>query len=331
MERFAKKGLVLILVLALMATLMVGCGEQESTEPEQQPEAAAETVFINIGTGGTAGTYYPLGGGIAEILNDNISGVNATAESTGASAANINMLSQGDLDLAFVQNDVSYYADNGTELFKEQGKIEGLKALATLYPEVCQIITTKDTGITSIADFAGKKIAVGAAGSGVEANARQILSAYGFAYEDIKPQYLSFSEASAGLKDGNIDAAFITAGTPTSAILDLSAQHDVVLLPVDGDIADQLVADYPFYTKVTVTTDVYPGLEADVETLAVKCMLVATDNMSEEMAYNITKAIYENLDRLAASHSAGKKITLETARDGISIPLHPGAEKFFNE
>lgn len=328
MYRFAKRGLVLLLVLSLLATMMIGC-QQETAEPDegQQP---AETVFINIGTGGTAGTYYPLGGAMAEILKANIPGVNATAESTGASSANINMLNQGEIELALVQNDVSYYADLGIELFQEQGKIEGLKAIATLYPEVCQIITTKNTGITSVADFAGKRIAVGAAGSGVEANARQILAAYGLGYEDIKPQYLSFAEAAAGLKDGNIDAGFITAGTPTSAVLDLSAQNQVVLISIDDAIADQLVEEYPFYTKVVIPADVY-NTDADVNTLAVKAMLATTDKMSEEMAYNITKAIFENLDKLAAAHTAGKLISLDTAQEGISIPLHPGAEKYFNE
>jgi TRAP transporter TAXI family solute receptor len=236
MYRFAKRGLVLMLVLSLLATMMIGCQQEPAEQDEGQQQA--ETVFINIGTGGTAGTYYPLGGAMAEILKANIPGVNATAESTGASSANINMLNQGEIELALVQNDVSYYADLGIELFEEQGKIEGLRAIATLYPEVCQIITTKNTGITSVADFAGKKIAVGAAGSGVEANARQILAAYGLSYEDIKPQYLSFAEAAAGLKDGNIDAGFITAGTPTSAVLDLSAQNQVVLISIDDAIAD---------------------------------------------------------------------------------------------
>jgi TRAP transporter TAXI family solute receptor len=328
MYRFAKRGLVLVLVLSLLATMMIGCQQKPAEQDEGQQQA--ETVFINIGTGGTAGTYYPLGGAIAEILKANIPGVNATAESTGASSANINMLNQGEIELALVQNDVSYYADLGIELFEEQGKIEGLRAIATLYPEVCQIITTKETGITSVADFAGKRIAVGAAGSGVEANARQILAAYGLSYEDIKPQYLSFAEAAAGLKDGNIDAGFITAGTPTSAVLDLSAQSQVVLISIDDAIADQLVEEYPFYTKVLIPADVY-NTEADVQTLAVKAMLATTDKMSEEMAYNITKAIFENLDKLAAAHAAGKLVSLETAQEGISIPLHPGAEKYFNE
>jgi TRAP transporter TAXI family solute receptor len=328
MYRFAKRGLVLMLVLSLLATMMIGCQQEPAEQDEGQQQA--ETVFINIGTGGTAGTYYPLGGAMAEILKANIPGVNATAESTGASSANINMLNQGEIELALVQNDVSYYADLGIELFEEQGKIEGLRAIATLYPEVCQIITTKNTGITSVADFAGKKIAVGAAGSGVEANARQILAAYGLSYEDIKPQYLSFAEAAAGLKDGNIDAGFITAGTPTSAVLDLSAQNQVVLISIDDAIADQLVEEYPFYTKVLIPADVY-NTDADIQTLAVKAMLATTDKMSEEMAYNITKAIFENLDKLAATHTAGKSVSLETAQEGISIPLHPGAEKYFNE
>jgi TRAP transporter TAXI family solute receptor len=328
MYRFAKRGLVLMLVLSLLATMMIGCQQEPAEQDEGQQQA--ETVFINIGTGGTAGTYYPLGGAMAEILKANIPGVNATAESTGASSANINMLNQGEIELALVQNDVSYYADLGIELFEEQGKIEGLRAIATLYPEVCQIITTKNTGITGVADFAGKKIAVGAAGSGVEANARQILAAYGLSYEDIKPQYLSFAEAAAGLKDGNIDAGFITAGTPTSAVLDLSAQNQVVLISIDDAIADQLVEEYPFYTKVLIPADVY-NTDADIQTLAVKAMLATTDKMSEEMAYNITKAIFENLDKLAAAHTAGKSVSLETAQEGISIPLHPGAEKYFNE
>jgi TRAP transporter TAXI family solute receptor len=327
MYKRAKRSLVIFVIIALVATLAAGCGEKESADSNQQQP---EQVFLNIGTGGTAGTYYPLGGAMAEILKENIPGVNATAESTGASAANINMLAQGELDFALVQNDVSYYADQGIELFQEQGKVEGLKAMSTLYPEVCQIITTANTGLTSVADFKGNKIAVGAAGSGVEANARQILAAYGLTYEDINPQYLSFAEAAAGLKDGNIDAAFITAGTPTAAVLDLSAQNDVVLISIDDAVADKLIADFPFYTKFVITADVY-GTEADVNTVAVKAMLVATDKMSEEMAYNITKAIYENLDKLKATHAVGELITLETAQDGISIPMHPGSEKYFNE
>jgi hypothetical protein len=328
--KFSRKVLVLILAMSLVVVGLTGCSDSTPKTPAPADKAPAAQKFINIGTGGTAGTYYPLGGAFADILNKNMAGVKATAEATGASAANINQLKGGNLDIALVQNDVSFYAVNGTELFKDN-KVEGLKALATLYPETCQIITLKKSGINTIADFKGKKIAVGAAGSGVEANARQILAAYGLAYKDINVQYLSFAEAAAGLKDGNTDAAFLTAGFPTAAIQDISAQNDVVLIPVKGEIADALIKQYPYYTKMTIPANTYPKQTADVQSLAVKAMLVATDKMDEQTAYDVTKALFTNLDKMGAAHSAGKLIKLETATDGISIPIHPGAQKYYNE
>ncbi|MGI6434718.1 MAG: TAXI family TRAP transporter solute-binding subunit [Syntrophomonadaceae bacterium] len=326
MKKTHKRGLVLLLVISLLAIGLAGCASKTDTGEK----APAQTKFINIATGGTAGTYYPLGGAMAEILKQSIPGVNATAEATGASAANINMLNGGSVDIAFVQNDVSYYAVTGTELFKDN-KIEGLKAISTIYPETCQIVTLKKSGIKSVADFKGKRIAVGAAGSGVEANTRQILAANGLTYDDIKPQYLSFAEAANGLKDGNTDAAFVTAGFPTAAIQDIAAQHEIVMIPVSDEIADKLVAQYPYYTKVKIPAGTYAGQTEDVQALAVKAMLVVTDKMDEETAYQITKAIYTNLDKLVAAHSVGKLITIESATDGVSIPMHPGAKKFFDE
>lgn len=323
-----KKGIVFLLVLAMMATLIVGCGGSNQSGGEGQGKA--ETIFINIATGGTAGTYYPLGGAIMEILNQNIEGMNASAASTGASVANTNQLNSGEADLAFIQNDIAYYAVSGTEMFAEN-KIESLRGISTLYPETVQLVTLKKLGINSVADLKGKRVAVGDKGSGVEANARQILNAYGITYDDIKVQYLSFSEAANGLKDGNIDAAFITAGFPTAAIQDISVQHDVQLISIDDAIRDKLIADYPFYTKITIPAGSYPNQDGDVESIAVKAMLVVTDKMDEELAYQITKAIYSNLDRLGVAHPVGKTITKDAAKEGMSIPMHPGAEKYFNE
>lgn len=321
-----KRSIVLLVALAMLAAMAVGCG---TSDPEGQTPQA-ETRFINIATGGTAGTYFPLGGAMAEILNDNMAGVNATAEATNASVANVNLLKGGSVQLAFIQNDISYYAAEGAEMFADN-QVTGLQALATLYPETVQIITLDKSGIKTVADMKGKRIAVGAAGSGVEANARQILAANGITYEDINVQYLSFAEAANGLKDGNIDAGFITAGFPTAAIQDIAAQHNVVLIPVEDETADKLIGEYPFYTKVTIPAGTYPKQEADVQSVAVKAMLVTTDEMDEETAYDITKAIYSNLDKLKAAHSVGELITQESAKDGISIPMHPGAEKYFNE
>ncbi|HOB11571.1 MAG TPA: TAXI family TRAP transporter solute-binding subunit [Syntrophomonadaceae bacterium] len=323
-----RRSIALLVVMVMLAALVIGCSSSGSDTGEQTPKA--QTQYINIATGGTAGTYYPLGGAMAEILKDSIPGVNATAEATNASVANVNLLNGGSVQLAFIQNDVSYYADKGEELFQDN-QVTGLRALCTLYPETVQMITLKSSGIKSVADMKGKRIAVGAAGSGVEANARQILLANGITYDDIQVQYLSFAEAANGLKDGNIDAGFITAGFPTAAIQDIAAQHDVVLIPVDDATADKLMAQYPFYTKITIPAGTYPKQEADVQSLAVKAMLVTTEDMDEQLAYDIVKAIYSNLDKLKAAHSVGELINKETAKEGISIPMHPGAEKYFDE
>lgn len=321
-----KKLLAFLLGIMVIATMIAGCGGGDKKD-DKKPAAQK---FINIATGGTSGTYFPLGGALADILNKNIPGTNASAQSTGASVANVNLLNQGKVEIAFIQNDIAYYAANGTEMFKGK-QVAGLQGLATLYPETVQIVTLKKSGIKSVADFKGKRIAVGAAGSGTEANARQIMEAYGIKYDDIKVQYLSFGEAASALKDGNVDAAFVTAGHPTAAIQDIATQNDVVLVPVDADKADALIKQYPFYTKLVIKAGTYPKQDADVSAVAVKCMLAVTDKMDENTAYAIAKALYGNLDRMKSAHSAANAISKDTAKDGMSIKLNPGAEKFFNE
>ncbi len=326
--RFMKKLLAFVMAFMVVGTLFAGCGGGDKKDAPKAAEGGKK--FINIATGGTAGTYFPLGGAIADILNKNVKDCNASAQSTGASVANINLLQQGKVDIAFVQNDITYYAANGTEMFKGK-KVSGLQGLATLYPETVQIVSLKKTGIKTVADMKGKRIAVGAAGSGTEANARQILEAYGITYNDIKVQYLSFGEASSALKDGNVDAAFVTAGFPTAAIQDISTQHDVVMIPVATDKADALIAKYPFYTKVVIPKDTYKDQAADVSAVAVRCMLVVTDKMDEKTAYDVTKAIFSNLDRLKAAHKIASVVAKDKGMDGMSIKVAPGAEKFFKE
>lgn len=321
----AKKMVAAFLAMATATALIAGCGGGDKKE-----SSGGEKKFINIATGGTSGTYYPLGGALADILNKNVKGANASAQSTGASVANVNLLKEGKVDIGFIQNDISYYAVNGVEMFKDKA-VKNLKGLATLYPETIQIVTTKKTGIKTFADIKGKRVAVGAAGSGTEANARQILEAAGITYDDIKVQYLSFGEAASALKDGNVDVAFVTAGFPTAAIQDLATQHEVVLLPVDSAMADALIKKYPYYTKIKIPAKTYNNVDTDVEAVAVKCMLVVTDKMSDELGYDIVKALYSNLDRMKAAHNVAKLITKETAKEGMSIPLNKGAEKFFNE
>ena len=307
-------------VLAAAAVLFTGCNGNADVEGKK---------FLNIGTGGTAGTYYPIGGAIAEVLNKEIPGMSASAQSTGASVANINMLSDGEIDLATVQNDIAYYAAHGTEMFQDK-KVDGLQGIASLYPETCQFVTLKSSGIKSLAELKGKRIAVGAVGSGVEANVRQILAAYGVTYSDIDAQYLSFAEGASALKDGNVDVAVLTAGYPTASVQDIAAQNPVRLLPVEGKAADALIAQYPFYTKTVIPAGTYAGFDEEVPSVAVMAMLVAGPTVNDDLGYCIAKAIFSNLDRLQAAHAVGKQIAKDTAKTGMSLPMNAGAEKYFS-
>lgn len=331
----SKKIIALLLALFLVGGLLSGCGQKAPApgapedKPAEEPDKKVETKFVNIATGGTAGTYMPLGAAFAEIWNKNVEGVNATAETTGASVANVNLLKEGKVEVIFVQNDISYYAENGTEVF-DGNKYADIRGLATLYPETVQIVTIEGKGINSLADLKGKKVAVGAAGSGTEANARQILAAAGITYDDINVQYLSFADAANNLKDGNIHAAFVTAGFPTAAIQDISAQHKVKLVPVEDEMSDKLVADYPFYTKINIPAGTYKDQAEDVKAVAVSAMLAVSSDMDEELAYQLVKTLYDNLDRVELAHTVGKMIRPETGQDGMSITLHPGAKRFFD-
>ena len=307
-------------VLAAAAVLFTGCNGNADVEGKK---------FLNIGTGGTAGTYYPIGGAIAEVLNKEIPGMSASAQSTGASVANINMLGDGEIDLATVQNDIAYYAAHGTEMFQDK-KVDGLQGIASLYPETCQFVTLKSSGIKSLAELKGKRIAVGAVGSGVEANVRQILAAYGVTYSDIDAQYLSFAEGASALKDGNVDVAVLTAGYPTASVQDIAAQNPVRLLPVEGKAADALIAQYPFYTKTVIPAGTYAGFDEEVPSVAVMAMLVAGPSVNDDLGYCVTKAIFSNLDRLQAAHAVGKQIAKDTAKTGMSLPMNAGAEKYFS-
>lgn len=292
--------------------------------------ASAQQKFVTIATGGTAGTYFPLGGALAEIWNKNIPKMNANATATGASAANIAMLAKGEVDVIFVQNDAAYYALNDLEIYKGKGTKE-IRGLACLYDETVQLVALADSGIKTVGDLKGKRVSVGAAGSGVELNARQILEAAGLTYADIKVQYLSFAESASNLKDGNIDAAFNTAGAPTAAIQDLAASKKITLVAIEGDVAKKLMGKYAFYTPTKLPAGTYLGMGSDVWTVSVKSMLAVSSKLDANLVYELLKTMFANGERLAASHKKGADVKIATAQDGMSIPLHAGAEKFYKE
>ncbi len=317
--KFFKKVATLCVALAV-AVGVAGCGGGADSGEK----------FVNIATGGTAGTYYPIGGAIADIIQKDVKGVGANAQSTGASVANINMLNDKQVDMAIVQNDIAYYALNGTEMFEK--KVESLRGIASLYPETCQFVTLDGSGINSIADMKGKRVAVGAQGSGVECNVRQILKAYGMTYEDISPQFLTFAEGATALRDGTVDVACLTAGYPTNSVQDIASQKPIRLIPLDSNKVDALIADYPFYTRTTIPANTYQGFSAEVPTVSVMAILVATDRLDSQMGYDITKAIFTHTDKLEAAHSAARAIKKETALNGMNfIKMNEGAEKFLKE
>jgi hypothetical protein len=292
--------------------------------------SAPKQISVNIASGGTGGTYYPLAGTLASIWQDTIKGMIVSVQTSGASVANVNLLREEKADIIFVQNDIAYYAINGTEMFTEK-TVADLRGLITLYPETCQLIVQSESGITSVADLKGRKVAVGAAGSGAEANARQILNAAGISYADIQVQYLSFNEASSNLKDGNIDAAFLTAGHPTAAVQDIAAVRSIRLLPLDDILASRLMAQYPFYTKAIVPAGTYRGVDSSTPTIAVKAMLVVSSKLDAVTVENMLKQLFANKARLDAAHRMGALITMQGALDGMSLPLHPGAEKYYGK
>ncbi|MCR4823581.1 MAG: TAXI family TRAP transporter solute-binding subunit [Treponema sp.] len=283
-----------------------------------------------LATGGTSGTYYPFGGAIANIWNTKIENMNVTAQATGASAENLRLISKGDAEFATVQNDVMDYAFRGSDMFAGQ-QLPNLASIGTLYPEVVQIAASKTSGITSIADLAGKRVSVGDAGSGVEFNAKQILEGYGITFDDIKKNNLSFKESAEGLQNGTLDACFVTAGVPNAALQELAFTAGLVLIPVNGPEADSICSKYSFYTKTVIPAGTYKGTDVDTEALAIKATLAVNASLDEETVYQMTKALFENLEELSAAHAKGKDVTPEAAVTGISVPFHPGAARYFKE
>ncbi len=325
-----KLAIVLSLVLVFATVFMTACGDKPVNDPENDAVANGDlsSISINVGTGGSTGTYYGFCNVISSLLKEK-TGANLMIQSSGASKANILDIDDGIVDMAIVQNDVMDYAFNGTSLFADVGAIDSFSTLGAAYAEVCQIVARADSGIKTVADLKGKKVSVGDSGSGVEFNAQQILGAYDITFEDIDKQNLSFQASADALKDGKIDAFFCTAGAPTVAITDLSTTTGIVLVEIDAEHLAKLQADYGFYAEYIVPAGTYTGVDTDAKTVAVKATFIVSNDLDEETVYQLTKAIYENKDEY--SHDKASEMSLEYAVSSISVPFHPGAERYFKE
>jgi len=313
------------LVLALIAVLLVVVGFSVAAG------GAAETERVVLATGGTGGVYYPLGGAMANIWSNEIENLSASSESTGASVENVNLVNYLESQFGLVQNDIAYYAFNGVEMFDDDEPMSSMRGVFTMYPETIQIIARAGADVQTIDDIAGKRVAVGAPGSGTEVNARQILQAHGVTYDDIREDFLSFAEAADALRDGNVDVAFVTAGLPTASVIDLATTTNVNLVSIESAMVDSIIDQWPYYAEVAIPGGTYPGQDSDVQAVAVMAMMIVHESLDEELVYNVTKATLENTSVLGDTHDRGREVTAETALDGMSIELHPGAQRYYEE
>jgi TRAP transporter TAXI family solute receptor len=304
-----------------------------------------EITFFRIATGGVGGTYYPVGGLIAQAISNppgsrpcdkggscGVPGLVAVAQSSHGSVDNIEAIAAGHIDSGFAQSDIAYWAHTGTTIYLESGKVEGIRAIASLYPESIHLVARKGSDIRSILDLAGKRVSLDEEGSGTLVDARLILAAFGLGEKDIKASHMKPIPAIEKMKAGELDAFFIVAGYPANAVVELAETAGAELIPIEGPEIDVLIRKYGFLTRSSIPADTYEGI-GEVNTISVGAQWIVGAQMDEELVYNITKALWSDASRplLRGGHPKGRDITLESALDGIAIPLHPGAHRFYME
>ena len=320
------KKITLLSSLAL-AAFLAGCSSDDTGNSAEESGEGLDTNIVTIGTGGASGPYNILGTTLADTYTSEFD-VNSRTQTTGASVENINLLSQGKIEMAFVMSDALSQALAGEVSFTEP--VENVSQVATLYPNVVQIITKEGSGIKTIEDLKGKRVAVGDQNSGVEVNARQLLEGHGITYDDLQVDYLGYAEAASGLSAGTIDAAFLTSGLPNASVLELSETLGIELVSVEASNIEEIAKEFPYFISYEIPANTYGNAEP-IMTAAVPNALVVRTDMSEDDVYNLTKAIFDNLSKLENSHQAAKEITLEGAQQSIIAPLHPGAKKYYDE
>lgn len=333
MRNISRRSFIAVGATAAASAALFGCssgGSGAGTESGDStaPEATAAGAAMRFVTGGESGTYYALGTIMAQHANDN-AGLDITAVSSDGSKANVLEIEDGTAQLGFCQSDVMAYAYEGTNIF-DGAPVTAFSVVADLYEEQVQIVTC-DQNIKSVADLKGKNVSIGAAGSGVYFNAIDILGAYDIAESDITPTYQSFQDSADALKDGKIDAAFIVAGAPTTAITDLSTTKTAYLVEIDSEHAQQLIATSPYYTEAVIPAGTYTGQEDDVNTLSVGAVVLAADTCSEDDIYAFVADIYDNLPELEDANAKFSELSLEKGASITTVPYHAGAAKYFEE
>lgn len=309
------------------------------------PSSAQDLTFFTIGTGGTSFTYYPVGGVIANAISKppgsrpcddggscGVDGLIASAVSSRGSVDNVNAIVSGLRDSGFAQSDVAYWAYTGTGTMEGEEPAEDLRTIAALFEEHIHLVTLADSGISSVADLKGKRVSLDEPGSGTYVDANLILEANGLSQDDLTPEQLKGAAATEALRNGKVDAIFVVAGYPTGAIVELASAVDIKLVPIDGAGAEELTNNYGFFSASEIPSDAYEGVDG-ATTIAVGAQWFTHADKDEELIYKITEALWNEKSRklLDVGHAKGASITAETALNGVGVPLHPGAERFYQE
>ena len=315
------KKVLAFLLAAVMVFALCACGGSTGGTTAAPKE-------YSFTTGGDQGTYYGFGGVLAQKITEK-TGTKVTAITSGGSKANIENLQAGDAQFGFVQSDVMAYGYQGSRLFEETGAVSNFSTVAALYMEQVQIVTL-NPDIKTVADLKGKTVSIGAAGSGVYFNAIDVLGVYGLTEADINPTYQSFGDSTEALQDGQIDAAFVVAGAPTTAVTSLAATQKVYLVSLDDEHIDALIASSPYYSKYVVPAATY-NMPEDASTVAVGAVVIVRDDVPEQDVYNFVSGIFDNIDELKKAHDKANELSLDFAASVTSVPYHAGAAKYFSE
>ncbi len=311
-------------LLVVGAFALVACGGDT---------ADGDTEFLTLATGSTGGTYFPLGGAMAGVWNDNLDGIRVNTQSSGASVENLRLLEAGEVELIMAVNGVAAAGIAGEGAFEDDGALENVAFVGNIYGEVMQIIARADSGIESVADMAGMDIAIGPPGSGTEVLARTILETQGIDPDsDITAHQDTFGDATEGMRDGRIDAAFAILALPHGGTVDLANSVDLTLISIEGDLLDTLLANDSTLSALDVDADIYPNLTAGATFVTNWATLYTSPDLSDDTVYALTQVLYEHNESIAAAHAVGGQIQIDTATDGrAGIPMHPGAERYYDE
>lgn len=336
-----KKKLALALSFVLVLSLaLTSCSKPAATTPtpgsasgsgsaSTPAPAPVDKQKLTLATGGASGTYYAVGGVLATTLNNKLTLSEYTVESTGASKANVNMITDGEAQMAILQSDVISYAHTGTNTFAETGKEDNALWVAGLYNETVQIIATTD--ITDVSQLKGKTVCMGDVGSGTRVNAEQVLAAYGMTAEDVNAVSGSFQDGVDGIKDGKVDAAFTVAGAPTTAITELATTNKFNMLSLTDEALAYIGTNFPFLVQDNLPAGTYNGIDQETKCVAVQAALVASQDLSEDLVYELLKTMFDNKADLVQGHAKFEYLDATFASAGASVPMHPGAEKYYKE